>query len=399
MSRIEETKNTNHDGKRQTKSVLLLAMAVILAACALCGCGNSEQKEEAKASIVVDDIVQTPTKVPTPTPTPTPTPEPEPEYEPVIIGFVGDVMLGNQVYKNYKDAGDDISAVLKDGMLDHFTGVDVMVANHEYCTTTSTAIDTNQIYNIKTSKEHEPLWLDMGVDVVSLANNHMLDFGRVSATDTIQAMDEIGVLHCGAGENLEAALKPVILERNGKKIAIIAATRVICAYGWNATSEKPGVMTTYESTEYFGMMKDEIKRLKEEEKCDFVIAYVHFGTEHTTEINASQKKISYEYIDSGADLIMGAHAHTLQGVEFYKGKPIYYNMGNFLFGSQRDETMFVEITLNENNSCSTKIYPGVTTGSTVSLAADEKRLEIIRYVEKISVNAQIDDDGNVTQVR
>lgn len=375
--------------------VLLAGMIGLLTLCIGCGSASEAKKdEEPKQIVVVDDTVVLPTKAPTPSPTPTPTPEPV--YEPVVLGFVGDIFLGNQVYNTYVDAGNDITAILKDGMLDLFRGVDIMVANHEYCTTTSTAIDTNQIYNIKTVKEHEPLWNEMGVDVVSLANNHMLDFGRVSVLDTIEALDEVGVLHCGAGENLDAALKPVIIEQGGKKIAILAATRVICAYGWNATSDKPGVMTTYESTEYFGMVKDEITRLKQEENCDFVIAYVHFGTENTTELNASQKKISHEYIDSGADLIMGAHAHTLQGIEIYNGKPIYYNMGNFIFTSRKDNTMFVEIQIQEDNSCITRIYPGLTNGTITSLAGEEDKQRIIDYVEKISVNVQIDDEGFVT---
>ena len=77
-------------------------------------------------------------------------------------------------------------------------------------------------------------------------------------------------------------------------------------------------------------MKDEISRLKTEEKCDFVAIYVHFGKEKSNQILDNQKVIAHGYIDAGANLVIGSHAHCLQGIEIYKGVPIYYNLGNFL---------------------------------------------------------------------
>lgn len=318
-------------------------------------------------------------------------------YVPVTMAFVGDMYLGEELYRNYTKSG--LTGFLSQPILDIFQKTDIMIANHEYCATNlgEEMKDTKQLYNFKAPTDREILWKEMGVDIVSLANNHAMDYGQQSLIDTLDTLDSIGMPAVGAGRNLEDALKPEIMVVNGKKIAVLAASRFIVDYSWYATESKPGVMTSYESTDRYGMMKKEITRLKEEEKCDIVCVYIHFGKEKTYQLTSNQPVIAHGYIDAGADFVIGSHAHNLQGIEIYNGAPIYYNLGNFLFGNYRVDTMVVNIEINEDNSVSTRITPCVAQGYHVEEAVGDKANEIYDFIESISVNVQIDDNGNVTE--
>lgn len=318
-------------------------------------------------------------------------------YENITLSFVGDMYLGDKLYSYYQNAGNNVSGFMDENIINNFKDVDIMVANHEYASTnlTESNKDKRQLYNFKAPTDREIIWKELGVDVLSLANNHAMDYGEQSLFDTIEALDDLELAHIGAGEDLEAAKKAYITEINGKKIAILAACRFVVDGEWYATENTSGVLTTYDTTEYFDVVKKEITRLKEEENCDFVAIYVHFGTEKKNMPNENQPIIAHGYIDSGADLVIGSHAHTLQGIEFYKEKPIYYNLGNFLFSSYKVDTMVVNISINGDNTCTTSIVPCVAQDYKVTAANHDEYYRILNYIESISINAEIDENGNV----
>ena len=319
------------------------------------------------------------------------------KYSPVTMAFVGDMYLSDRLYGYYTESG--LTGFLGPSILDIFQKTDIMIANHEYCASDvgEEMKDTKQLFNFKAPTAREFLWKEMGVDVVSLANNHTMDYGEQSLLDTLDTLDGLGIANIGAGRNLSEALEPEIRVVNGKKIAILAASRFIVDYSWYATNSKPGLMTTYESTDRYDMMKQEITRLKEEEKCDIVCVYVHFGKEKTYTLTSNQPVIAHGYIDAGADLVIGSHAHNLQGIEIYKGAPIYYNLGNFLFNSYIVDTMVVNIEINEDNSISSRVTPCVAKQYYVEEVTDDKAQEIYDLLESISINIDIDENGNVTE--
>ena len=321
----------------------------------------------------------------------------QPPYEPITLAFAGDMYLSDKLYGYYQKDG--LTGFLGQSILDIFQKTDIMVANHEYVATDlpESAKDTIQIYNFKAPTAREVLWDEMGVDIVSLANNHAMDYGLQSLVDCLDTIDKLNVKYIGAGRNLADAKKAEIYEMNGKKVAILASCYFIPGWSWYAQENRPGVMTTYEGTDRYGMVKDEIKRLKEEEGCDVVGVYVHYGKEHTTQIISRQKNVSYGYIDSGADFIIGSHAHNLQGIEIYKDAPIYYNLRNFLFTNKATDTMVVNLVINEDNSITTKITPCKSKSFKVWEATGQEALDIFKHIESISVNVEIDDEGNVTE--
>jgi poly-gamma-glutamate synthesis protein (capsule biosynthesis protein) len=167
-----------------------------------------------------------------------------------------------------------------------------------------------------------------GFNVVSLANNHVLDYGPLALLDTIDILEQNNIAHAGAGANEEAARRGVLMELNGVKVAVLAYTRAAPGWQyplWAAGADKPGTV--------FYMDQDKMIQDLERARAaaDVVIVSMHWGNEYTYSVNANQRQMGRLLVDNGADLILGHHSHAPQGIEFYKDKPIVYGLGNFLF--------------------------------------------------------------------
>jgi poly-gamma-glutamate capsule biosynthesis protein CapA/YwtB (metallophosphatase superfamily) len=187
-----------------------------------------------------------------------------------------------------------------------------------------------------------------GFDVISLANNHTLDWGPEVLLDTLIKMRETSLPYVGAGKNIEEARRPVILERNGTKVGFLAYSSVH-PKGYEAEKDKPGlapvrVWTIYEQTDYqpgtpprivtipyeedMEAMVADIKNLKE--KVDVVIISTHWGQHIIPRVIPMYCfDIGHAAIDAGADIVLGCHTHICKGIEMYRGKPIFYSTGNF----------------------------------------------------------------------
>ena len=319
------------------------------------------------------------------------------EYKPVTLAFTGDIYLSDILYNKYTSSG--LTGFLGQSLVDRFKNTDIMVCDHEYAATNlpdSHKADY-QLFTFKAPTERERLWKELQVDIVTLANNHTLDYGEQGLLETFAALKENGISYIGAGNNLNEAIKADIREINGKKIAVLAASRFVPNTGWYAGENKIGLMTSYPGTDRFQMLKDEISRLKNEEGCDTVIVFVHFGTEKTNQINDNQPVIAHGYVDAGADAVIGCHAHTLQGIEIYNKAPIFYNLGNFLFERYSVDTAVANLKINEDNSVSASITPCKSGGYVTTEAEGGEALRILKYIESISVNVNIDENGNITE--
>lgn len=168
---------------------------------------------------------------------------------------------------------------------------------------------------------------ELHIDIVSLANNHFFDLGAEGAAHTIELLDAEGILHCGAGKNLQEAGQPVVIEVDGKKVAFLAFCDVdydnvfLCTY---ATENSPGVNPMEE--EYF---ISEIKQCSE--KYNYVVVLAHWGTENTFYPNVSTVKMANKMLDAGACLVLGSHPHRVQPVINTSKGTVAFSMGNFLF--------------------------------------------------------------------
>jgi poly-gamma-glutamate capsule biosynthesis protein CapA/YwtB (metallophosphatase superfamily) len=166
-----------------------------------------------------------------------------------------------------------------------------------------------------------------GIDVVSLANNHSLDYRWKALSDCISRLDTAGIKHAGAGANSTEASAPVILDTPAGKVALIAASEITASFA--ATDTRAGTNYISSSASHNEAL---IARVTEvSAQADFVIVSLHWGVEYKTVANSQQIGLAHALIDAGADLILGHHPHVVQGLEIYKDRLIAYSLGDFVF--------------------------------------------------------------------
>jgi poly-gamma-glutamate synthesis protein (capsule biosynthesis protein) len=176
-----------------------------------------------------------------------------------------------------------------------------------------------------------------GFKVVSLANNHSMDYGPQALLDTIALIDSRGILHAGAGRNLAEARRPAFFEAGGMRFAFVSfATEAFPGYG--AHSQKPGIAMIRRDPLYGPscVNPDDVQMMKEVirgagEKADLVIVAFHWGLSQSRSLTRSQLTLGRAAVDAGAKLVVGHHPHVLQAAEVYKRSLILYSLGNFVF--------------------------------------------------------------------
>ncbi len=193
-----------------------------------------------------------------------------------------------------------------------------------------------------------------GFDIMSFANNHHLDRGEKPFLETIDTVTRNNIQVVGAGKNIDEARKPVILECKGTKVGFLAYSSVLPP-GYQAGPDKSGcapmrASTFYEQVDWqpgtppkiitlankddLAAMLDDIKKVRP--LVDVLIMSIHWGVHIVPAVIAMyQKEVGYAAIDAGVDLILGHHAHILKGIEVYKGKVIFYSLGNFVMPSKK----------------------------------------------------------------
>lgn len=211
---------------------------------------------------------------------------------------------------------------------------------------------------IHSSPEMIKGFVHAGFKVVSLANNHSMDYGPEALIDTVDLLDDSGILHAGAGRNLESACKPAFFDSGGMRFGFVSfATEAFMGYG--AHPRKPGIALIRQDALYgppfinpddLEAMADVVKLAKQE--ADFVIAAFHWGLSQSRTLIQSQLALGRTAVKSGAGLVIGHHPHVLQSVEVYRNSLILYSLGNFVFdlmpgflGPATRETVMVKVKL------------------------------------------------------
>ena len=176
-------------------------------------------------------------------------------------------------------------------------------------------------------------------------HNHVYDYGADALYDTADLLDLAGIPYVGGGRDIQEAKEPVYFIVNGIKVGFVAASNgERIKYTPQATENTPGILRAYDTTEYNEVIQ------KASKECDYLIAYIHWGTEDSNYLNENQQRWGREFLASGADIVVGGHPHVLQGMEEYNGKIILYSLGNFCFGANKnpaDKDSIHEIIHNE----------------------------------------------------
>ncbi len=311
-----------------------------------------------------------------------------PQKEPFTMVFTGDVLFQDNILAAYNSGG--LSGILSNDMQRELKEADIAMVNEEFPFGVGGTKAPDKQFTFKADPSYVKVFQEMGVDMVSLANNHVLDFGPEVLSQTFDTLEEAKIPYVGAGESVERASAWETIEVNGTKVAFLCASRVIPVVGWDVLNSQPGVFTTYDPSR----LAEQIRKAKQEN--DLVVVYVHWGIEKAERPEAYQRDMARTYIDAGADLVVGSHPHVLQGIEYYKDVPIVYSLGNFLFHPTIDRTAVLKVTVDEKGQLALTMIPAKASASNTYVADGEAGNKILSYLESISYDVDIDEQGVVT---
>lgn len=238
-----------------------------------------------------------------------------------------------------------------------FTSADMAIANLEIPLTnantrterkTAQEIAERRQYVLRADPRHAPHLAEIGLDAVSLANNHTMDFGPTGFRDTVELLEEHGMGWFGAGMNLAEAETPVILEsRTGVRVAHVGFMAFVGEQAnwktWPATEDGPGVA----ALNFGGVIGERAQtRLREladrlRVQADVLVVWPHWGIESQPIPRDYQVQLGQAFIDAGFDVVVGSHPHVLQGAVLYNGRPMLFSLGNLISSGGRPTAVAV----------------------------------------------------------
>jgi len=298
-----------------------------------------------------------PTPHPTSSPSMTPTistsnssPTSVPE-KPVTLAFTGDLMFGRTVNSHM------LATTPKDPYpfthtADFLRSFDLTIGNLE-CVISRLGTPVPKSYNFRGDPRAYDRLLTAGFDLVSVANNHSGDYGKAAFLDEFLTLPKHGITPIGGGRNKQQAHTPILKTVRGTTIAFLAYDEII-PYSFAADSTTPGHAWLNEAD-----LRLDVAKARQ--SADFVITFVHWGIEYFTSLTSHQRYLAQVAIDSGADLVIGAHPHVIEPYEFYKGKLIVYSLGNFVFDYMYAEEVrrnnILTLTVQKNHLLTWKLVP------------------------------------------
>ncbi len=310
-----------------------------------------------------------------------------------VISFVGDINLADDwmMMKGLRENGGTLEDAFTPEMIDLLNRSAVTMINNEFVFSEQGEPMKNKTYTFRSQVENVSMLQALGVDIVSLANNHVYDFGEVALEDTFATLKENNITYVGAGMDLNEAMQPRYYLINGKRVAIVSATQIEITSNKTrpATETQSGVLKTVDPT----LFCKEIKEAKR--NADYVIVYVHWGWEGKNYTDGTQKDLAKEYIEAGADAIIGNHAHRMQGVQYISGVPIINSLGNFWMTNSSQYAMVAQVHVNDSG-LSVSLVPCLQSkGVARVLLSDEAKEDFFKYVADLSTNIAIQEDGTV----
>lgn len=249
------------------------------------------------------------------------------------LAAVGDINLGGKVAAAIKRQGHDYPWQQVQATL---TSADLTFGNLECSLSDNGSPTPGKAYTFRGAPESAVAMAQAGFDVLSLANNHSLDYGRVALAETMAVLTGAQIRYCGAGEDLFSAAQPQIVKIRGQKIAFLGFSGVVPP-GWEATGSRSGIA----SAKNLSFVAQQIQEARKQ--ADIVIVSFHWGKELETSPSSWQRKLGRLAIDSGAAAVIGHHPHVVQGVEKYGQGIIAYSLGNFVFspGSEAGKSSII----------------------------------------------------------
>lgn len=328
---------------------------------------------------------------------PTPTaPEPTPQ---MILAAVGDLNFGDGLGERILSKGPDYPWAGTNSVL---TLADLRLANLEVMLSLKGQVYTPKKYTLRADPRTISALIGGGFRVVSLGNNHAMDFGPAALTETIALLDQNGIAHTGAGANLAAARAPALVEVNGLRLAFLSYS-LTYPTEFYAGQTRPGTVPGYDN-----FLRADIPAAKK--LADLVVVSFHWSEELLNFPKDYQRRCGRLAVDLGAGLVIGHHPHVLQGLEVYHGGLIAYSLGNFAFGSysaKSTDSAILLVGLDRQGPFTAWIYPcnvnnyEVTFQTRLRTGADAVRVlnDLRRYSAPFATVIAADGDRGIITIR
>lgn len=272
---------------------------------------------------------------------------------------------------------------LNSNIVELFNSADLQIVNLEAPVSNSISKIPKTGPHLKSDKDSiTEVLKKLKIDVVTLANNHILDFGESGLKDTISYCHSLGIKTVGAGKNLEEAAKTLYLDTAEGKIAIIN----IAENEWASASQKSAGANPMDIIENIHQIKEA------KQNADFVLVILHGGNEHNPYPSPRMVKQYRFYAECGADAIIGHHTHCINGHELYKGVPIFYSLGNFLFttpkrhGKSWYKGLVLQLSIRKGEPIHFEIIPVSfrEDNFALSVLSGESKENVIHSIKKIN---------------
>jgi poly-gamma-glutamate synthesis protein (capsule biosynthesis protein) len=290
----------------------------------------------------------TPPASPSPTAAPSPT---EPPRGRLLIHGTGDVSMDPSYIPALPANGWDHAWSGLDGL---FRDDDLTVINLE-CAMSDLGSPVPKEFNFRGDVAALPPMRRAGVEVASLGNNHSYDFGAEALVDSVENLRAADIVPVGAGRDDREALAPALFELKGWTVAVVGIDQVVDPYPEAVAGPgKPGTAAGHDTDAMIRAIR------KAKRQADIVIVTIHWGVELDTQPRAEQVALGHDFVDAGADVIFGHHAHRLQPMDHYNGRPIFWGLGNFVwpnFSAEGSRTAVAQVTVRPNGSVKGKLLP------------------------------------------
>lgn len=239
---------------------------------------------------------------------------------------------------------------------------------------------TPKVFHFRTDAKNIAVLKEAGIDAVSLANNHTLDFGYTAMGQMLELLDRAGIRHAGAGQNLEASTRPAVCDVKGTKIGLIAFTDN--QPEWEARTDCPGIfyLPIDADDERARLLLQAVREAKR--AVDILVVSAHWGPNWGYKPLAAHVKFGHHLVEAGADVIFGHSAHVFQGIELYKERPILYSTGNFVDDyavdetERNDESFIFMLDFVANRFSRLRLYPTEISDCQVNFARGDRAKEI-----------------------
>jgi len=317
--------------------------------------------------------------------------------------LLGDVMLGRLVNQRLKSAppafpwGDTLPVLAR---------ADVRIANLECVLADGGIPQPGKVFHFRSDLKNVATLTAAGINAVSLANNHVLDYGTQAFRKTLPALDSHGILHAGAGPDLEAARRPAIRRVGHTAVGFLAFTDN--QPDWEAGPRRPGVFYVPADD---GAEDERVRDLlalvrRTKARADLLVVSAHWGGNWGADPPSGHRRLGKALVDAGADIVFGHSAHVFRGVEIHRGRPIIYSAGDFIDDyavdeERNDQSFIFGVETSRALPVRLRLHPTVIAEFQARLAGKSAHAiaaRMQRLCARLGTQSQWSDEANVLEI-